>query len=97
MPETKEEELTRVIQNGGEAEKLLSHPLISGFFEKEIEDVFNSFCSMRPGASQEAYLRLHMEVHSLLNLKAKLLAYVADKAHALDRERFDKSYQETET
>lgn len=99
MPvESKEQELTRVLRDGGEAEKLMMHPLIDGFFSKEIEDVFNSFCNLRPGVSHEAYLRLHLEVHSLLNLKAKLLAYVTEKAHALDRERFDKTqYAEMET
>lgn len=97
MQETKEEEIARVVQEGTEAERLLSHPMIEGFFSKEIEDVFNSFCTMRPGASHESYLRLHMEVHALLNLKAKLLTYVSEKAATLDRERIDKSYQEMET
>lgn len=97
MQESKEEEVARVVKEGTEAERLLSHPMIEGFFSREIEDVFNSFCTMRPGASQEAYLRLHMEVHALLNLKAKLLTYVSEKAAMLDRERIDNSYQETET
>lgn len=97
MPESREDEQARVMKAGTEAERLLLHPLIAGFFEKEIEDVFNAFCTMRPGVGQEAYLRLHMEVHSLLNLKAKLSAYVAEKAAMMDRERYDKLYQESET
>lgn len=95
--ETKQEEMDRVVKDGSEAEKLLSHPMIEGFFSKEIGEIFNSFCTLMPGASYENYLRLHMEVHSLLNLKAKLTAYVAEKAAALDRERIDTKYMETET
>ena len=83
------QELSRVISDGGEAERLLAHPLIDGFFTKEIEDVFNAFCTMRPGAPYETYLRLHMEAFSLISLKSKLTEYVTEKATALFRERFE--------
>lgn len=88
--ETIEEERERIIMDGSEAEKLINHPMISGFFSREIDDVFNSFCTMRPGTSYEQYLRLHMEAHCLLSLKAKLYDYINEKSILLDKENFDR-------
>lgn len=94
--ESKEAEFSRVISEGGEAEKLLAHPLLSGFFSGEVEDLFNSFCTMEPGASYETYLRLHMEAFALISLKAKLAEYVQQKLITLEKQRFEQ-FETTET
>jgi hypothetical protein len=90
MPESEEQERTRVFSDGAEAEKLLSHPMIGGFFQEEVDELFNAFCALPPGCSQEEYMRIHLEAFALLNLKAKLSSFVLEKQRLVMKDNYTK-------
>lgn len=92
MPQQEQEQEYKQIVHaeGGEADSLLNHPLLKGFFEEEEKKIFEAFKKLPLNCDINDYRTLHCLSEQLTNLKNNLIEKVERAKVLLIREQFDK-------
>lgn len=80
-------EKTRKFQLAQEAKRILSEPLIEGFFDGEEAVCLEAFRRLPMGATIEEYQTLHHNLLASVRLKLTLQAYIEDHEMVVFQER----------
>lgn len=72
------EEKTEKLHRAQEAKRILSEPLLSGFFERQENDHLEAFKRMPIGSTIEQYQTVHHDLLAVERLRLTLQSYIQD-------------------